>query len=420
MIKSALPSREQARVLLPLGSAMALSLTGDSTMYAVLPNQIATVGIALASVGILLGANRLIRIPGNVMAGALNDRLGRRGLFLTGISLGILSTLSYSYASGVGQLLAGRLLWGIAWSLINVGGYTMVVDLSTAGDRGRISGFYQTAFMLGLTISPLIGGALTDALGFRVAMRACAAVSSLGLAFALLALPETRQYADGSPRAAVSLSWRRWVAQMAGFLRQLDRRVVLAGSLFCLILFVNSGVLMSTISLYLGRTWGGGLRIGQAVIGVSSLAGILLALRSLLGMFAGPLAGTLSDRLPSRWPVIRGALCLGVAGFATLALPARIGSVVSGVALVSASTGALAAALMALVGDLAADGRPGVTMGALATAGDIGSAAGPLVAYALAARFDLRWVYVSCGIALAIGLLATLHDGWRLAPAVDA
>ena len=47
-------TRRQAQLLLPLGTALALSLTGDSTLYAALRNQTATVGISLAAVGAML------------------------------------------------------------------------------------------------------------------------------------------------------------------------------------------------------------------------------------------------------------------------------------------------------------------------------------------------------------------------------
>ena len=185
-------NRRQLRLLLPLGTALALSLTGDSTLYAVLPNQFAAVGISLGAVGVMLGANRLIRIPGNLLAGGLNDRLGRRRLFLIGLFLGILSTISYGFVHGFWPLLAARLLWGIAWSLINVGGYAMVLDWSSSADRGRMTGFYQVSYMVGLAISPILGGALTDAMGFRTAVRICAGISAVGLAVAFAALPEVR------------------------------------------------------------------------------------------------------------------------------------------------------------------------------------------------------------------------------------
>jgi MFS family permease len=397
----ALLARRQARLLLPLGTALALALTGDSTLYAVLPNQFAVVGISLGAVGVMLGANRLIRIPGNLLAGVLNDRLGRRRLFLLGLSLGILSTLSYSFVRGFWLLLATRLLWGIAWALINVGGYTMVLDWSTSADRGRMTGFYQVAYMVGLSISPILGGALTDAMGFRTAVRICAAVSAVGLGVAYAALPEI------PPPAAEPSDGHPSLHALAGMLRQIDRRILLAGYIYLVVFFVSNGVLMSTIGLYMGQRWGTDIPLGGVVIGVSSLAGVMLALRASLGVLGGPVAGILSDRLGNRWPVVRVSILVGVTGFATLALARGLWAVPVGVALVSLSAGALIAVLAAVVGDQAAGKRSGTAIGGVATAGDIGSATGPLLAYALVPVLDLRQIYLLCAVALASGLLAT-------------
>jgi MFS family permease len=107
---------------------------------------------------------------------------------------------------------------------------------------------------------------------------------------------------------------------------------------------------------------------------------------------------------------VRGAILLGMAGFVILVLPAGLGAMSLGVALVSVCAAALTAVLAALVGDLAADNRSGLIMGGLATAGDLGSATGPLVAYALAPVLDLRWVYLFCAVALASGLIATISQ----------
>ncbi len=394
-------SRSQRELLLPLGVAVALSLTGDSTLYAVLPNQAEVVGVSLSTVGVLLGVNRLVRIPANPLAGILNDRLGRRRLFLLGLSLGVLSTLAYGLVRGFWPMLAARLLWGSAWALINVGGYTMILDRSSREDRGRLTGFYQMFYLLGLTLSPLVGGALTDALGFQPAVAACAGLSAVGLAVAAMALPET-----GPQRAAARskpAGLRLTVGQLLA-LRHSDPRVLLAAGLYFAVFFVSSGVLMSTIGLYLDRRWAGGLTVGGVSVGVASMAGGMLALRSLLGIAAGPAAGTLSDRLRSRWPVVGFGLLLGLLGFALLAAGGGVSSVAAGVALVALGSGALIATLAAVVGDLAAGSRQGMIMGVLATAGDAGSAAGPLLAYSLAVAMDLRWVYLSCAATLALGL----------------
>ena len=169
--------------------------------------------------------------------------------------------------------------------------------------------------------------------------------------------------------------------------------------------------MMSTIGLYLGRRWGTTISVNAVVIGVATLAGLMLAMRALLGMLAGPVAGILSDRLGNRWPVVRGGILLGTAGFVILALPIGVWAVPTGVAMIALSAGALITALVALVGDLTAGDRQGITMGGLATAGDIGSASGPLVAYALAVTVDLRWVYLLCAVVLASGLIATIGQG---------
>ena len=406
-------SRSQLRLLLPLGTAMALSLTGDSTMYAVLPSQIGVLGIGLGVVGVLLGANRMVRIPGNLLAGAFYDRARRRPLFLMGLALGILSTLSYSLARGFWPLLAGRLLWGISWSLINVGGYTMILDRSTVADRGRMTGLYQVAFLLGLTISPILGGALTDGLGFQTAVRICAIVSAVGFLVALVALPETRPGKGVQGLQSEKAPGRRRLRDFIGALRRVDWQILAASYIYLVALFVNSGVLMSTISLYLEQRWGATIPIGATAVGVASLGGLLLALRSALGIVAGPVAGIVSDRVGNRWPIVRGGLLLGSGGFVVLALLTSVGAVPVGVALISLSAGALAATVTALVGDLAEGQHQSLTMGGLATAGDIGSALGPIFAFALAVVLDLRWVYLACAVALASGLLATLGQGTR-------
>jgi MFS family permease len=401
-------NRQQTLLLLPLGTAMALSLTGDLTMYAVLASQTELLGIGLGVVGVLLGANRMIRIPGNLVAGGIYDRSRRRPLFLLGLALGIVSTFSYSLVQGFWPLLAGRVLWGISWSLINVGGYNMILDWSGPEDRGRMAGLYQVAFMLGLTVSPILGGSLTDALGFRQAVRVCAAVSAVGLLVALVALPETAPGRREGPESIHLRALRQRMRQWLEATRTVNRSLLAASYVYLVVLFVNSGVLMSTISLYIEQRWGTALSIGDRAIGVASLGGLLLAMRSLLGILGGPAAGALSDRIGDRWPVVRGGLLLGSLGFVVLVFLQSVGAVPTGVALVSLSAGGLVATLVALVGDLAEGQRQGLAVGGLATAGDIGSATGPPLAYGLAVVVGLRWVYLFCVLALVSALLVAV------------
>jgi MFS family permease len=56
------------------------------------------------------------------------------------------------------------------------------------------------------------------------------------------------------------------------------------------------------------------------------------------------------------------------------------------------------------MGDLTPAGREGTVMGAYATIGDIGSTAGPAVAFAMAEAFNLEWVYLLCAFIFLLGL----------------
>lgn len=115
------------QVLFPLGLGTALSLMGDGTLYTVLPTHTADAGIALSSVGIILGINRAVRLLLNGPAGLAYDRFPRRWLFVPALFIGAISTAVYAATHGFWPLLVGRLLWGLAWSGIWVGGATVIL-----------------------------------------------------------------------------------------------------------------------------------------------------------------------------------------------------------------------------------------------------------------------------------------------------
>lgn len=394
-----------SRILTPLGLAVCLSLFGDLTLYTVLVTQLDQVGLSLAAVGVMLGVNRLIRIPSNPLTGALLDRWGRRRVFIFGMLLGVLSTASYGLARGFWPFLAARLVWGIAWTCINVGGMAMVLDVSTRSNRGRLTGIYNTWLWAGFALAPLVGGFLVDSIGFRSAMLACAGLTAIGLAVAAVSLPETAQFANGNtqrePRPALSL--RESSRRIGGLLRENHSLVTVSG-LLLITQFAGEGVVLSTISLLLQQRFGPTVALGGLALGVASAGGILLALRSLLAGAAGPLVGHLSDTRTGRWPMIVTSLVVGVTGFGLLSYATSPYAILLGLVLGAVSGGAALATLAAQMGDLTPPGREGAVMGAYATVGDVGSMAGPFLAFALLSVVDLRWVYLLCALAFLIGL----------------
>ena len=182
------------RALLAVSVGTCLSLMGDASLYAVLPTHAADAGISLASVGALLSANRFIRLLLNGPGGVVYDRGRRRRLFVSAMFIGAFSTALYGLTRGFWPLMLGRLLWGLAWVGIWIGGNTIVLDVARDENRGRWVGLYHISFFLGSAGGSLLGGFLTDRLGYHTAMSVGAAVTFLGALVAWAFLPETRGF----------------------------------------------------------------------------------------------------------------------------------------------------------------------------------------------------------------------------------
>ncbi len=185
---------------------------------------------------------------------------------------------------------------------------------------------------------------------------------------------------------------------------------------------VLAGILMSTFGLYLRQLLGETVTLGRWSIGVATLTGLGLGITALLNMASAPLVGRLSDRVGNRWRVVSGSVATGMTGFGLLALGLPL-AVLLGLPLTSIASGSNQGLSTALVGDLAGDGRhsgksrSGRYLGILFTVGDLGSAIGPPLAYALLPLSGIQWVYWLCVMLLTPMLLASLwRNGRQLLP----
>jgi MFS family permease len=388
------PVINPVRVLFPLGLGTALSLMGDSTLYTVLPTHTADAGITLAAVGIILSANRVIRLFLNGPIGILYDRSSRRRLFIPAIFIGALSTAIYAAWSGFWPLLTGRLLWGLAWVGIWVGGSTIILDVTTDTDRGHWTGLYQTWFFLGLAIGAFTGGLLTDQLGYSSAMWIGAFVTALGGLIALFFLPETR------PQNIVQQSQNEGISSLRF---RPNRETIGVLTLQGINRFVTAGVLAATLALLVQDQ----LNSSNLLIGVATLTGILLATRTILSMIAAPMAGNLSDRLGNRWGVTFASLVIGSIGMLLLVRSEPI-IILIGICFSAIAGGSIQALLTTRTGDMVEQAQRGKAIGLLHTAGDLGSALGPVTAYVLLRWLPLSDVYIMGAIMFALGAVLAL------------
>jgi len=173
--------------------------------------------------------------------------------------------------------------------------------------------------------------------------------------------------------------------------------------------FITAGVIAATLALLVNNL----LPKTNFVIGVASLTGLLAGFRTLLSMFSAPLSGIISDKNGSRWGVVIGALVLGAVGMLLL-ISFHPFAFITGICLSAIASGSLQSLMTARTGDIVGRAHQGRAIGNLQTAGDLGSALGPVTAYILLGWLTLNGLYVICAILFGIGLIfAGLNHRYR-------
>ncbi|MEV3859276.1 MFS transporter [Streptomyces sp. NPDC050095] len=101
-------------------------------------------------------------------AGWLSDRFGGRKVFLWGLALfGILSGITAA-SNTLGMLVALRLALGVAGALLLPASLAVITNAYTVpAERARAVGNWAAITGAALAAGPLIGGALTDSVGWR-------------------------------------------------------------------------------------------------------------------------------------------------------------------------------------------------------------------------------------------------------------
>ena len=145
--------------------------------------------------------------------GALSDALGRRRVILPAILLYAAGSAVCFFATGIAQLLAGRLLQGFAAGACVVIPRAVARDTCDGKRLAQVSVWLSIAWALVPMLAPVAGGYVQDYLGWQsnFLLIFVLAVACYGLAFAYL--PETRK------GAAARFSWAEMFSSMRVLLK---------------------------------------------------------------------------------------------------------------------------------------------------------------------------------------------------------
>ncbi|KAG2101533.1 vacuolar DHA amino acid exporter [Suillus cothurnatus] len=118
---------------------------------------------------ISLSLSLFILIQGNfpVIWSAISEIKGRKTVYLFSVALFTLGSAIVAVSRTIGLVIGMRILQGAGSSAVIAIGAATLADIYEPHQRGTMMGVYYSAPLLGPSLGPIIGGALTQGLGWR-------------------------------------------------------------------------------------------------------------------------------------------------------------------------------------------------------------------------------------------------------------
>ncbi|WP_420065697.1 multidrug effflux MFS transporter [Pectobacterium colocasium] len=162
-------------IYLPLIPAIAVALNSPESLIQ------STVALFILVMGL-----------GQLPAGPLVDKYGRRPMALVGVVIYIIGAIMAALATNATLFVLSRLFQGLAVCCTAVAIFSSVRDKLNGDDAARTYGFLNGTLNIVPALAPLFGGLLAEAFGWRAPFWFLAGYSVLVLALVIRFLPETR------------------------------------------------------------------------------------------------------------------------------------------------------------------------------------------------------------------------------------
>lgn len=338
-------SGEQRWVMLATIMASSMVFIDGSALNVALPSLQADLGASGGELLWIINAYLLMLASLIMVGGALGDKLGRRKVFMAGITLFMVASLACGLAPSSRFLISFRLVQGAGGALMIPGSLAIIAAGFTVGVRGRAYGVWASATTIVTVGGPVLGGALADAGLWRGVFLINLPLALGSLAILALKVEESRDeeapagldYA-GALMAAIGLGLMTYGfirAPQSGFSDSRVLAALVAGALLLVLFIINellSRHAMVPPRLFLSRNFTGVNILTFLLYGALSVALFFLALNLIQVQgysptFAGlaftpfalvlavisPVAGRVADRHGARLPLIAGPMVAGMA-----------------------------------------------------------------------------------------------------------
>jgi len=351
---------------LSIAPGVLLAGVGGGMAFPILPLVGLRAGLPLASIGVILAANRFGRVLFNPIVGSAVDRLGAKRLLLIGLETQALVLALYMAGVVTGHpgalFLIGRLIHGPSSSCVFIAAQTLALHAGGQDHKGLTSGIVRSAMAAGVPAGLVLGGLLAGWLGPAAAFGLAMVGPIVAVIVAAFTVPDLRAAAQRTPA-------------LREVLRSLRSRAVGAIAIINLVSnFCALGVILTTLVLVIHKR---GITVGH--LSDQTSAGVFMGVLVVFMILVTPLAGRLSDRHGWRAHVVTAGVAVMVPGVLLIGVAASAATFATGLALIGLGMGGLTSPLLALLGDLVPSEMRGSAVGCLQLFGDAGGTLGPIV-----------------------------------------
>lgn len=211
-------------LLAVLGGLSALASLATNIMLPSLPGIAGSFGVTTPALGVTLSVFLIVFAVGQLFVGPLSDRFGRRSLILGGLVVFAAGSLLCALADSLPVMIAGRVVQALGVCAASVLARAIARDLFVGDALARVLSLTMVAMAAAPGFSPLLGGALDYAFGWRAAFVIVAILGGVvGFAYATV-LGETHPASRRAPLAPLA------IAQGYGGLAADRRFIVPAGA----------------------------------------------------------------------------------------------------------------------------------------------------------------------------------------------